>query len=231
MARSTRAWSPWWPRDSPLMLARVLSWLALLARSSAATDAEITVPRHEVAVLRRHNTGVTLRGTLRRKARTVWAGSGDGWRGVVGSVGVVALAVCLLDRRSERAVRALWDRLERAGCRACVRIPRAAPAARVICGAADLGLGRRFRGRGGAGRRRAGGVDLRWCRTVPAGSGLAVGRRQRRVPHVARAGGRRGYRDRRRAAQALPSWPVGAALLGGAAGAVGSAAGAGFGPL
>ena len=40
--------------------------------------------------------------------------------GVVGqshvSVGRVALAVCLLfDRRSERAVRALWDRLERAG--------------------------------------------------------------------------------------------------------------------
>ena len=32
------------------------------------------------------------------------------------SVGRVALAVCLLfDRRSERAVRALWDRLERAG--------------------------------------------------------------------------------------------------------------------
>ena len=38
--------------------------------------------------------------------------------GVGGSVNVggVALAVCLLfDRRSERAVRALWDRLERAG--------------------------------------------------------------------------------------------------------------------
>jgi putative transposase len=37
------------------MLARVLSWLALLARSDAAKDAEILVLRHEVAVLRRHN--------------------------------------------------------------------------------------------------------------------------------------------------------------------------------
>ena len=86
--------------------------------------------------------------------------------------------------------------------------PRAARAARVIRGAADLGPGRRLRRRGGAGRRRPGGVDLRWCRAVPAGSGLAAGRRQRRVPHAVRAGGRRGYRDRRRAAQALPSWQV-----------------------
>jgi putative transposase len=38
-----------------LMLARVLSWLALLARSDAIKDAEILVLRHEVAVLRRHN--------------------------------------------------------------------------------------------------------------------------------------------------------------------------------
>ena len=37
-----------------LMLARVLSWLALLARSDAAKDVEILVLRHEVAVLRRH---------------------------------------------------------------------------------------------------------------------------------------------------------------------------------
>jgi putative transposase len=36
------------------MLARVLSWLALLARSDAAKDVEILVLRHEVAVLRRH---------------------------------------------------------------------------------------------------------------------------------------------------------------------------------
>ena len=38
-----------------LMLARVLSWLALLARSDAAKDVEILVLRHEVAVLRRNN--------------------------------------------------------------------------------------------------------------------------------------------------------------------------------
>ncbi len=39
-----------------LMLARVLSWLALLARTDATKDAEILTLRHEVAVLRRTNT-------------------------------------------------------------------------------------------------------------------------------------------------------------------------------
>ena len=39
------------------MLARVLSWLALLARSGTAKDAEILTLRHEVAVLRRTNPG------------------------------------------------------------------------------------------------------------------------------------------------------------------------------
>ena len=38
-----------------LLLARVLSWLALLARSDAAKDPEILVLRHEVTVLRRRN--------------------------------------------------------------------------------------------------------------------------------------------------------------------------------
>jgi putative transposase len=42
-------------RIAYLTLARVLSWLALLAQSDAAKDAEILVLRHEVAVLRRHN--------------------------------------------------------------------------------------------------------------------------------------------------------------------------------
>ena len=37
------------------MLVRVLSWLALFARSDAAKDAEILTLRHEVAVLRRTN--------------------------------------------------------------------------------------------------------------------------------------------------------------------------------
>ncbi len=43
-----------------LMLARMLSWLALLARADAAKDAEILMLRHEVAVLRRHNPRPTL---------------------------------------------------------------------------------------------------------------------------------------------------------------------------
>ena len=38
-----------------LILVRVLTWLALLARSDATKDIEILVLRHEVAVLRRHN--------------------------------------------------------------------------------------------------------------------------------------------------------------------------------
>ena len=37
------------------MLARVLSWLALLTRSAATKDVEILALRHEVAELRRHN--------------------------------------------------------------------------------------------------------------------------------------------------------------------------------
>jgi len=37
------------------LLVTVLSWLALLARSSSAKDAEMLALRHEVAVLRRAN--------------------------------------------------------------------------------------------------------------------------------------------------------------------------------
>jgi transposase len=43
-----------------LLLARVQSWLTLLARSEAAKDVEILVLRHEVDVLRRHNPRPTL---------------------------------------------------------------------------------------------------------------------------------------------------------------------------
>jgi putative transposase len=38
-----------------VMLVRVLNWLALLARSDTAKDAEILLLRHEVALLRRTN--------------------------------------------------------------------------------------------------------------------------------------------------------------------------------
>jgi putative transposase len=43
-----------------LLLAHVLRWLALLARSAATKDVEILVLRHEVAVLRRHNPPPSL---------------------------------------------------------------------------------------------------------------------------------------------------------------------------
>jgi hypothetical protein len=43
-----------------LTLARVLSWLVLLARSDTAKDVEILTLRHEVAVLRRTNSQPAL---------------------------------------------------------------------------------------------------------------------------------------------------------------------------
>src|SRR4051794_6355154 len=42
------------------MLTRVLSWLALLARSNEAKDVEILILRHEIAVLRRTHVRPTL---------------------------------------------------------------------------------------------------------------------------------------------------------------------------
>jgi len=49
-----------------LMLARMLSWLALLARSHAVKDVEILVLRHEVAVLRRPTHAPRCPGPLER---------------------------------------------------------------------------------------------------------------------------------------------------------------------
>jgi hypothetical protein len=48
------------------MLVRMLSWLALLARSDTAKDAEILILRHEVARLRRGG-GAAIRVPQRRR--------------------------------------------------------------------------------------------------------------------------------------------------------------------
>src|SRR4029079_5601969 len=53
------------------MLVRVLSWLALLARSDTAKDAEILTLRHEVAVLRRTNPRPTLNSLERAPLRAL----------------------------------------------------------------------------------------------------------------------------------------------------------------
>jgi hypothetical protein len=143
------------------------------------------------------------------------------------------LAVCLLfDPRSERAVRALWDRLERAGVPSLRshthgrHVPHISYAVLrtwdlVAVTAAVAGLGAvapvelTFDGVGLFRRGRA------W---LLAGATVEFLTRQERVVDAVTATGAR-------VAQALPPWPLGATLLGGSAGAVGSTAGAGCGHL
>jgi putative transposase len=51
-----------------LIFVRLCGWLVLLARSSASKDAELLVPRHEVAVPRRTHPGPGSTGPTARSS-------------------------------------------------------------------------------------------------------------------------------------------------------------------
>jgi hypothetical protein len=70
-------------RFAYLAVLRVLGWLALLARSDCAKDAEILILRHQVAVLQRQV----------KVPRLSWADRGS-WRGWPGCCLVAKSASC-----------------------------------------------------------------------------------------------------------------------------------------
>src|SRR5688572_2768838 len=76
------------------MLVRMLSWLALLARSNAAKDVEILTLRHEVAVLRRTNSRPALT-WLDRAVLSQRAGQAVTRPGAPGAAGIAPNAVAL----------------------------------------------------------------------------------------------------------------------------------------
>jgi hypothetical protein len=66
-----------------LIFYQLIGWLALLARGQASKNAEILVPRHEVAVLRRQSPGPAPPGQTGRSCR-----HGPGWsRNSAGAIG------------------------------------------------------------------------------------------------------------------------------------------------